>query len=55
MGQPGFFDAKYAYILIVIATLSLEKESVYSAFRHNLPNLSSWEAPKALAAVLQLK
>ena len=53
-GRQGHFDAKYAYILIVIATLSLRDESVYKAFRHNLPNLNSWEAPAALAAVLGL-
>ena len=53
-GRQGFFDTKYEYILIIIATLSLSDESVYSAFRHNLPNLSSWEAPKSLAGLLGL-
>jgi peptidoglycan hydrolase-like protein with peptidoglycan-binding domain len=53
-GNQGFFDAKYAYILIIISTLSLREESVYSAFRHNLPNPASWEAPKPLAALLGL-
>jgi hypothetical protein len=53
-GKQGFFDAKYDYILIVIATLSLRDESVYKAFRDNLPDPSSWEAPAALAAVLGL-
>ncbi len=44
-GRQGFFDAKHQYILIIISTLSLSKESVYAAFRHNLPNPKSWEAP----------
>lgn len=54
-GNQGFFDAKYAYILIIISTLSLSEESVYSAFRHNLPDPASWEAPKSLGGLLGLK
>jgi len=53
-GNQGFFDAKHAYILIIISTLSLRQESVYSAFRHNLPNPDSWEAPKSLGGLLGL-
>jgi hypothetical protein len=53
-GRRGFFDAKHAYILIIIATLSLREESVYQAFRRNLPNPESWEAPASLGGLLGL-
>jgi hypothetical protein len=53
-GRQGFFDAKHAYILIIISTLSLREESVYQAFRHNLPNPESWEAPASLGGLLGL-
>lgn len=43
--RQGIFDAKYQYLLIIISTLSLREESVYKAFRHNLPDPKSWEAP----------
>jgi len=50
----GNYDSKYDYMLSVIATLSLSEDSVYSAFRHNMLNPASWEAPQALAALLGL-